>query len=400
MNITRKGALSLGFLTSLSFSSCRHKDWPWNQEPTSTKGLWGYIDTSGSWVIPPRFDEAFAFSSDDVASVCYNISVTNNSRPFYGLIDTSGTLTMQPTNGSQFYSFPFFPTIRKDFVERGYTNKLPDFDTNKRHEGIADRSGAWVTKTMLEGVTWGCGIDSQGHYVASDSEVFGCKGVVDTPGNWIIDPKYKFMGYDALFYFDKTGCIPVVEKDQDLWGWIDGSGHWIIKPTFSAVKNFYLTDYAAAQKEKDGPWGLIDKSGAWVLDPIYKNLDSPIQDDLCIACDSKTDKYGFINLSGEWVIEPIYSSIGSNDLNEAPIIVVRDPKSDLLGLMDLRDKHMITSFEYARVYLTRSEPYPALDNTSHLWGYIDRTGAWVVPPRYKEFRSFSPNGLAAVKSEE
>lgn len=61
---------------------------------------------------------------------------------------------------------------------------------------------------------------------------------------------------------------------------------------------------------------------------------------------------------------------------------------------------MITSFEYAKVYLTRSEPYPALDNTSHLWGYIDRTGAWVVPPRYKEFRGFSSNGLAAVKSEE
>lgn len=45
------------------------------------------------------------------------------------------------------------------------------------------------------------------------------------------------MGYDALFYFDKTGCIPVVEKDQDLWGWIDGEGLTVV--SFSKIFSQY-----------------------------------------------------------------------------------------------------------------------------------------------------------------
>ena len=154
------------------------------------------------------------------------------------------------------------------------------------------------------------------------------------------------------------------------WGFIDKSGKWVIEPKFKEA-NPFSDGLALVCSKSNGLYGFIDRSGAWVIEPKYTTA-YPFSDGLARVCSKSNGLFGFIDRSGAWVIEPTF---------EDPI------NNTVRGREELQD-------DYARDFsdglaLVRSK-------SNGLYGFIDRSGAWVIEPQYDYARDFS-EGLASVE---
>lgn len=60
-----------------------------------TESLWGFIDKSGNYVIPPKFISAECFS-DGLSLVCILERSGKNKKYAYGYIDKTGKFVIKP----------------------------------------------------------------------------------------------------------------------------------------------------------------------------------------------------------------------------------------------------------------------------------------------------------------
>lgn len=125
-------------------------------------------------------------------------------------------------------------------------------------------------------------------------------GYIDKTGNFVVTPKYKYawsFKEGAARYFDgySYGFIKIdseanhnkisnmgqaiysvasdfseglacVQDPNGLFGYIDKSGNYVIKPQFTYASSF---SDGLAVAERDSYFGYIDKSGKFVIEPQY-----------------------------------------------------------------------------------------------------------------------------------
>lgn len=110
--------------------------------------------------------------------------------------------------------------------------------------------------------------------------------------------------------------------------------------------------------------------------------------------DKETNLWGFVDVQGAQIIPCQFKSLGSLP-GEAPSLETGYSSG----------KSVTTYFPgYVNSYdlpggVMADEPFPAQDADTGKWGYINRSGVWVVEPSYEEARVFS-DGLGLVYSEE
>ena len=102
--------------------------------------------------------------------------------------------------------------------------------------------------------------------------------------------------------------------------------------------------------------------------------------------------WGFVDASGAWVIGPQFADLGSRP-GQTPSLAsdAQDGRAGS-GVDDTGAEYDLPGG------VMGSDPFPAQDGESDTWGYIDRTGAWVIQPQYSEAHVFS-DGLALVRHE-
>ncbi|MEI7655923.1 MAG: WG repeat-containing protein [Actinomycetes bacterium] len=164
---------------------------------------WGFIDSSGSWIISPAFDWAAEFDAHGLARV--------QKDGLWGVIDTEGRFIIQPQ----------FDAI-DDFVD-----------------GIA-------------GVSIGDGMNAR-------------MGFIDISGKFVIPPRF------ATVYGIDHGYAQVSEDDaDDVWNSfsIDRTGERVAN--FRSCEKF--SDGLAFARSHDGFVGVIDTTGNWIVDPVLPYL--------------------------------------------------------------------------------------------------------------------------------
>ena len=113
----------------------------------------------------------------------------------------------------------------------------------------------------------------------------------------VIQPQYQ------LCYEFKNGYAQAQQKN--LWGLIDKTGKFVIKPTY-----YNLTDYSGkvlgAQKTVYTEWNLIDIHEIITSQKGFSRMGS-FGNGLAPAR-NVDDKWGYINEKGEWAIQPQYSN--------------------------------------------------------------------------------------------
>jgi len=244
-------------------------------------------------------------------------------------------------------------------------------------------------------------------------------GYIDRTGELVIPPKYSLavpfsdslalvkMGPEDMSRFiDHTGrevvTAAVVQAwsysegilpvQMDVlgaglkWGYFDKSGQLVIPARFDQAHPFSCG--LALVKEGD-VFSFIDKSGKVAIKARFETA-YPFKDGLALV--QVKGKWGCIDMNGGFVIRPQYDRLDMFSEDRAAARIGR--KCCYLGrggqtVLELGDRPEIT-------YCSSFQEGLALVRTADGWGFIDATGAQVIPAKYAEARSFSA-GLAAVR---
>ncbi len=245
--------------------------------------------------------------------------------------------------------------------------------------------------------------------------------------------KIKIDKDDTEGFIDKSGNLAIkgfkrVESfREDLApagqyhkkGFIDKKGNYVIQPIFQAASNFKEGLAAVILNDK---LGFIDKTGKIVIDPFYYNVASFSEG---LAAAQADGKIGFLNKNGEWQIKPTYSFVygfseglalvtdknGESFIDkEGKTIIKLDPvqnqhrfapdgitNSALRVSVDCWFSSKEGSGEFGNV--TRFSDGLAAVYHDGKYGYMDKTGKFVIPAKYDLGYPFS-DGLALVKVKD
>jgi hypothetical protein len=182
-------------------------------------------------------------------------------------------------------------------------------------------------------------------------------------------------------------------------GYMDSSGQLKIKPQFDDAHHF--ADGVAFVK-KGGKWGLIDQTGQFLVEAKFDDCRNCLSN----VCSVKLgDKWGFINHKGDVVI-PIQFDVarGFEDSGATPQENFHTARVVYHGkweLIDPRGNVLLASSVLDALHVTALDALEqglAGVKVGDKWGYIDRTGKWVIEPQFASSGGFG-NGYAAVQRD-
>jgi hypothetical protein len=155
---------------------------------------------------------------------------------------------------------------------------------------------------------------------------------------------------------------------------------------------------------KDGAYGFVDINGQEVITPRFAEA-RPFAEGLAAVEEMSTmaDNEGYIDRHGEWVIPPKFSAAYSFSEGLAQ---VRGGYIDKKGTLVISAEQLSRRLCRNPSCEVRTNDFADglalvevwLDEDTRLFGFIDRTGAVAIPPRFGRASSFS-EGLAAAAED-
>ena len=221
----------------------------------------------------------------------------------------------------------------------------------------------------------------------------GLYGFIDSVGNVIIKPQYKYVGNFRSGYACVISDIQLVHNNTRFkvkYGYIDADNNLVIDTTNIVVLN-------VEESKVDFPKRFADNQLNF-REFAFAKLD--LVDDRFIFQDDKTMKFGYKNSEGKVVIQPIYISAESFANGRAVVQdtinfkeAIKDGKIDYTvlntcGAIDINGNKLVQS-EYAYIspfsknkntwayFLTHNETY---DTFQKQWALIDENGKALIPP--------------------
>lgn len=197
---------------------------------------------------------------------------------------------------------------------------------------------------------------------------------VDRTGKVVID-KGLYRGWEF-----SEGFAVAAKKDENLWGYIDTSGEFVIKPQFAWGPNDYVWSFrdGLAKIKVKGKFGYIDRTGRFVIQPEL--LDGT----------DFSDGMARVVAEGPCIYFPdgpcaspqrVGGSLNGPDASCKFTYV--DKAGRVISL---------TRFDAARSFSEGLAPV----KIGAFWGFIDKTGTMVLSPGFDDAEPFS-SGLAKIQ---
>lgn len=224
-------------------------------------------------------------------------------------------------------------------------------------------------------------------------------------------PNYPFMQeLEQEIIMMNAQLFPFVQNGK--WGFMNHQGKVMIQPKFDFVDAFSQGRAAAGLNEL---YGFIDPMGAWVIQPQFKDV-LPFRYNLSVVFNENLEA-GLMNLFGEWILKPAFKDIiiindekvwvenednfllydiKLNQFSETAyhevsdfidgLALVSEPKGfsliDLKG--NIRFSYSEEVFRFGDLFLVSHSDSMAL---------VDEENNVVLPFDLYEFSSFNANGL-------
>ena len=347
--IDRRKLISIGLigLSSAALSACspvkKQKAVEYYHEEA-----YGIIDTTGRWVIEPKFD----WISTPVKGLCTASLFKNkgllseNNEELCGIVDLSGEWVIEPK-----------------WKDVGGLSELDYFgaqDAKSGLWGIAKKDGSWQVEPYLGANKSHSAIgtfNSHTQRAKAYDATSGLWGFIDGSGKWVVKPFTKWIDYVGD---DKIYASP--PADSTLYGLIDIEGNWIVEPQFWLIGAFGKTGYADAMSAETKLAGLIDKQGNWVIEPKFSHIHTPNKSDFIPAKKYIEGKrpgdllWGFIDLSGEWVVEPKYLNAGLYNGKCDVVSVCPEGAGSLFRLMNSKEEFVSEQY-FSEAFAFSDEGY-------------------------------------------
>lgn len=237
--------------------------------PSASTPLWGFIDTSGELVIPPRFADTFAFS-EGLAPAYVRDGVDEE---WCGYIDRSGAFVIPPVYTQ---------------CDRFWYGKALVYAPPVRRRLILDRWGSVVDSTGIP--------DPDRRTSLTTNEVFvveNRRGYRDAAGRVIVPPVFDAVG----MYVNDRALI----KEGERYGFVDERGTVIVPPRYDHLSHFSegLASFAVG-----GRWGVVDREGRVIVEPTYDYVGRFSHG---MANVETGGRQGYIDARGNLVIPPTFT---------------------------------------------------------------------------------------------
>jgi len=326
--------------------------------PVLADGKWGYIDLTGKWVIPPRFDAVGQSTGSFVAGA--PAPVVREGKWVY--INRKGQTVV---------------TVPGRAARRGAGRPLRK---GRRPEGDAE-----LTIQHAGPFREGLAVIMAGRIRMGDIGRMRY-GYLDRQGKWMAPPHLA----GARAFADGLGAV----REGRTWRYIDKAGNTV----FDQVE--IATDFAdgVAVVRRKGVWERIDKTGRTLVSyGVYEQF-RPFSDGLALV--RRNRKWGYVDPKGKMVIalqfdiaEPFACGVA---------LVWRGgydrAKRQMVGKYQVIDPQgrPISKLEFASAYSASEGLVPV--QYEGKWGYLAATGKWAIRPQFQSAQNFS-EGLAAVRVE-
>lgn len=365
--------------------------------------LSGYIDTAGVFVIPPVFKKTNSFS-EGLAS-----AAPKGEGLKYGFINRTGDFVIDP-----------------QFDAAGsFSEGVAWVSLENKKERLIDRSGKFLSELEFDEVFYA-------HFQKFPKNIAAVKqdnkwGFVNRKGEMEITPQFDrvefglFNGFMIVFKDSKYGYVAengsiiepqfvianqfseglaAVSKDNK-WGYIDQTGTFVIPPQYT---NAFRFAHGVAWVFKGRVWGLIDKKGKPVSEPQFESVNEFSEGLAAVAIVGEDFRYrwGYTDTTGKLVIPTKFTS--ASPFREGLAQVTTD---DSTGFIDISGnfiyKHKISRNENPDYYHEANDGDRFYQDglvavrKEGIWGYIDKTGSWVIPPQFDGVSGFS-GGYAKVSA--
>ncbi len=235
----------------------------------SVEGKYGYIDTKGDFVVAPQFEEASRFS-EGLAAVGIDDRL--------GYIDNRGAMVIQP----EFIRAEEF-SEGLAYVNGEYINRTGQWIL------MAEAPEVWYMSSFSEGLAWVVGRDGPGRSAPYVS------GYIDKTGELAIPLQFV---HAADF---SCGLARVNAGRAGEWQFIDKTGTITLELAFDFVSLYFFEGLVAVLSH--GKYGFADKTGNLVISPQFDQASGFSEGVAAVKIDGK---YGYVDKRGEWVIEPQY----------------------------------------------------------------------------------------------
>lgn len=292
---------------------------------------WGYIDERGNVVIEPQFERAAPFS-DGLAWV----RLQDRGEPMHhnhnvAFIDETGRLAF----GQRFW-------FASDFSEGLAAVQLWADDADAALCGCIDKRGQMVIEQRkVEFLEFSEGRAAVYARIGDDQKW----GIVDRTGAFVLPLEYD----DTNSFSGRLAAVKPLGRD---YGFVDRDGNWILEPQFQGVTDF-----------EDGVAGVfVEGEGGFIIDRAGERLAR------------LPSGYDFT----EYASEGLFCVI----------------RGERCGFADLKG-NIVTEAIYTDSFYHFSEGLCAVETDDGKWGYIDRAGEMVIPPRFRSADDFR-GGLAGV----
>lgn len=315
----------------------------------------GYIDETGHYIIPPRYNFCYNFSECGLAGVYDNLSnkglfinkfgdtiIKENAE--YNFLKFEGDVTMAGFVDSalivikdefcgaintlgeiiipiEYNSLSRFNEGRAVGIKNGVyyivdkknntiqininnLNKLnpihngyASFKTNDNKFGFINSSG----DIIIEPIYLSVGIFEEG---LAWAELSSHKyGYIDYTGEWIIAPNlWKAHNFNKKSYY-----APVITLNGEDYCFISKTGHKLkLSDDIRITPSYGFTD-GLAIVEKDHKSGCINFFGQWKVMPIFKYIWK-FSHGYAVA--QKDSYLGIIDKNGNWAVQPEFTKIG------------------------------------------------------------------------------------------
>ena len=217
-------------------------------------------------------------------------------------------------------------------------------------------------------------------------------GFIDQGGSLVIPCQFD----DARSF---AGGLAAIQKDGK-WGYINKAGRIVIDCKYSKAQAF---SEGMAAVELQGKWGFIDKSGSVVIDFLFDSCFTFSENLAAVSIDGHYNSdsltvvgnWGFIDTSGKIVINTTFTSVLGFQGGIAVVQMGQLGKGARFGIIDKEGRYLLPlQAEYALIPcddgLIQALNGPAKN------GIMDKTGNWLVQPRYSFTRPFRED-VAAVE---
>ncbi len=221
---------------------------------------------------------------------------------------------------------------------------------------------------------------------------------IDRTGKVVIDVS-KYEGVSG--FSDGLASFYLKEKNILLRGFIDKSGKEVIAPQFCDFRNF---SEGLAAVEVEGKWGFIDKTGHIVIEPEYDSAQSFSGE---VAVVVKGEEDWLIDRDGKRLFscnrrEVVLSLHEEGKFSEGLLTAI-DLVKARYGFVDKTGKFVIEpKFIVASSFSEGLARVAVIVDEEEMLGFIDRRGQFVIPPKFNtdvDFLRGSTNfseGLASL----